>query len=178
MHTAKLLGKVFTISVLLCAKSMSATPEDSQKTMPGNFEQTSPIANNLSLDFTRLIHGQITKTVGVSFWRNPGKPEGSQVVEAHNIEESCFEIKCDWEHRTAAVKNCTLVNGKKAEDSLEYKITTHDKVNVVLMRVDENGWVDVIMMSGYTGAFMQSLSYSVQNIPDLGARIGYGACWN
>jgi len=46
------------------------------------------------------------------------------------------------------------------------------------MRVDENGWVDVIMMSGYTGAFMQSLSYSVQNIPDLGARIGYGACWN
>ena len=180
MSASKILDKrwlVITASLFLWIDTAIGSPE--------GFHEETPMSKLASpVDFKLLVHAECTKTAQVSFWNKfDNELRGYRpyrMVEVNPSERKVsFEIKCDFEQRTATVKIAfTDVNNKPAEALVAYTITTSSFQDVCLTRIDDNGSVDTITMSADIGAFMRTYTGAPGFLKYQGTTVWYGTCRN
>lgn len=151
-----------------------------------DFEHKMPIPKlSTPVDFRRTVYAEASKTVSIGFWsefdrQSPAHPNRFFRVSGNSNDfKTTYKIVCDFNEHTATVTaNYIDVNGDPEESLEAYKITDLGGLSVCLMRVQDNGAVEVITMSSEVGSFMKTDTHAPGAIKYQEALTWYGTCRN
>jgi hypothetical protein len=153
---------------------------------PYDFKVETPI-NKLSVpvNFTQTVYAEATKSVALSFWQMTDLQAPDHLrrfmgfyADSHD-NKATYKITLDWKERTATVTENFIDVNDQAKESLEaFKITNFDIQNVCLMRIESNGFVDVITIGAELGSFMETECSAPGFLKYHGTAIWYGTCRN
>jgi hypothetical protein len=140
------------------------------------------------VDFTKTVYAETSQAASAGFWlridmqsQSPDKAQRVFQLSGSESPKATYKITLDWKERTATVASKFFDKIREhAEESLDaYKITNLSPQNVCLLRVNDEGGVDVITMSSEIGSFMKTFTDAPGGWSKYQATtIWYGTCRN